>query len=132
MPRAHQSRTVLAQCIRDRRLTFEEFAEQLEIFARENNEAGMLGLRHVQRLAAGQLAPNQLRAATVRLLEKFWNTSIDELLASPVVPAKPAITRTVSGELVTEPPTRRQSSPAVAELCSNTDELSLRSRYDRT
>jgi hypothetical protein len=76
---------VLAQRIRDRRLTFEEFTEQLEVFARENNEAGMLGLRHVQRLAAGQFAPDQLRPATVRLLERFWNSPIEELLAPPAI-----------------------------------------------
>jgi tetratricopeptide (TPR) repeat protein len=83
MPKVYPNRTVLAQRIRDRRLTFEEFTEQLEVFARENNEVGMLGLRHIQRLAAGQFAPDQLRPATVRLLERFWNSPIEVLLAPP-------------------------------------------------
>jgi hypothetical protein len=64
---------VLAQRIRERRLTFEEFSEQLEVFARENNEVGTVSIRHVQRLAAGQFTSDRLRPATVRLLEKFSN-----------------------------------------------------------
>lgn len=83
MPRVYPVRTVLVQRIRERRLSFEEFCEQLEMFARENNEVGTLSIRHVQRLAAGGLTSEQLRPATARLLERFFESSIDELLASP-------------------------------------------------
>jgi hypothetical protein len=83
MPRVYPARTVLAQRIRERRLTFEELSEQLEVFARENNEVGTVSIRHVQRLAAGQFTSDQLRPATARLLEKFFESPINELLVSP-------------------------------------------------
>jgi hypothetical protein len=67
MPRVYSARTVLAQRIRERRLTLEEFCEQLELFARENNEVGTVSIRHVQRLAAEQCTSDQLRPATARL-----------------------------------------------------------------
>lgn len=67
MPRVYPARTVLAWRIRERRLTLEEFSEQLEVFARENNEVGTVSVRHVQRLAAGQCTSDQLRPATARL-----------------------------------------------------------------
>jgi hypothetical protein len=70
MPKVYPARTVLAQRIRERRLTFEEFSEQLGLFARENNEVGTVSIRHVQRLATGQFTSARLRPATVRLLEK--------------------------------------------------------------
>lgn len=82
MPRVYPARTVLAQRIRERRLTLEEFSEQLEVFARENNEVGTVSIRHVQRLAAGQCTSDQLRPATARLLERFFESPIDELLVS--------------------------------------------------
>jgi len=72
MPRVYPVRTVLVQRIRERRLNFEEFCEQLEVFARENNEVGTLSTRHVQRLAAGRSTSEQLRPATARLLERFF------------------------------------------------------------
>jgi hypothetical protein len=71
---------VLAQRIRERRLTFEELSEQLEVFARANNEVGTVSIRHVQRLAAGQRTSDQLRPATARLLEKFFESPIDEFV----------------------------------------------------
>jgi formylglycine-generating enzyme required for sulfatase activity len=74
---------VLAQRIRERRLTLEEFSERLEVFARENNEVGTVSLRHAQRLAAGEWTADQLRPATTRLLESFFESPIDELLVSP-------------------------------------------------
>jgi hypothetical protein len=83
MPRVYPVRTVLAQRIRERRLTLEEFSEQLEVFARENNEVGTVSIRHVQRLAAGQCTSDQLRPATARLLEKYFESPIEELLVSP-------------------------------------------------
>ena len=48
MPRAYPARTVMAQRIRERRLTLEEFSERLEVFARENNEGGTVSFRHAQ------------------------------------------------------------------------------------
>ncbi len=83
MPRVYPARTVLAQRIRERRLTLEEFSEQLEVFARENNEVGTVSIRHVQRLAAGQCTSDQLRPATARLLERYFGSPIEELLVSP-------------------------------------------------
>lgn len=81
-------RTVLEQKIWERRQTFEEFVEYAETFAREHAEPGTLGLRHLQRLAAGR-GPNgrplgQVRPATARLLERILGLSVDELLAAPV------------------------------------------------
>jgi tetratricopeptide (TPR) repeat protein len=83
MPRAYPARTVLAQRIRERRLTLEEFSEQLEVFARENNEVGTVSIRHVQRLATGQFPSDRLRPATARLLERYFESPIEELLVSP-------------------------------------------------
>jgi hypothetical protein len=80
MANKRELRTVLGQRILDRRLSLEECAEQLELFAREHNEPGTLGLRHLQRLAAGEFIPDKLRTATIRLLERFFLASIDELL----------------------------------------------------
>jgi hypothetical protein len=80
-------RTVLEQKIWERRQTFEEFAEYAEIFAREHKEPGTLGVRHLQRLAAGQgprrRALGPVRPATARLLEHILGLSVDELLAPP-------------------------------------------------
>jgi hypothetical protein len=80
-------RTVLEQKIWERRQTFEEFAEFAEIFAREHKEPGTLGVRHLQRLAAGRgprgRALGQVRPATARLLERILGLSVDELLAPP-------------------------------------------------
>lgn len=78
-------RTVLEQKIRERRQTFEEFAADIETFAREHHEPGTLGVRHLKRLAAGRrpdgspLGP--LKPATARLLEHMLGVGIDELLA---------------------------------------------------
>lgn len=83
MPRIYPIRTVLGLHIRQRRLSFDEFAEQLEVFARENKEVGTLSVRHIQRLAAGKLSSDQLRPATVRLLEKFLESRIEDLLSAP-------------------------------------------------
>jgi len=83
MPRVYPARTVLAQRIRERRLTLEEFCERLEVFARENDEAGTVSVRHVQRIAAGQCTSDRLRPATARLLERYFESPIEELLVSP-------------------------------------------------
>jgi hypothetical protein len=94
MPK-REIRTVLGLRIRDRRLTFDECAQQLELFAREHHEPGSLGVRHLQRIAAGEFVPDSLKVATIRLLERFFLASIDELLtpvrqtveSRPVIPA---------------------------------------------
>jgi hypothetical protein len=82
-------RTVLEQKIRERRQTYEEFAEYVETFAREHKEPGTLGVRHLQRLAAGR-GPGgkplgRVLPTTARLLEQILGLSIDELLSSPSV-----------------------------------------------
>jgi hypothetical protein len=81
----------------------EEFCEQLEVFAREKNELGTVSTRHVQRLAAGRLTSEQLRPATTRLLEGFFESSIDKLLASPEnTPHKEAGSSVQTSELSTQ------------------------------
>jgi transcriptional regulator with XRE-family HTH domain len=82
-------RTVLEQKIRDRRQTYEEFAEAAKIIAREHRDLqlGTMSTRHLQRLAAGvgprgrPLGP--VRPATARLLEYMLGASIEELLSPP-------------------------------------------------
>ncbi|USX51232.1 helix-turn-helix transcriptional regulator [Lentzea sp. HUAS12] len=77
------ARTGLALRIRQRRLAIDEFVEQLEAFARETGEIATLGLRHVQRLCAGERTADTLRTPTIRLLERYFETSIEELLSVP-------------------------------------------------
>jgi hypothetical protein len=81
---------MLEQKIWERRQTFEEFAEYAEVYAREHKEPGTLGVRHLQRLAAGRgiggRPLGQLRPATARLLEHILGLSVDELLATPAQP----------------------------------------------
>jgi hypothetical protein len=88
-------RTVLEQKIRERRQTFEEFAEFAETYAREHKELqlGSVSLRHLQRLASGvgpkgrPLGP--VRPATARLLEHLLGGTIEELLSPPSAPVDP-------------------------------------------
>jgi hypothetical protein len=81
-------RTVLEQKIRERRQTFEEFAAYVETFAREHNEPGTLGVRHLQRLVAGRRPDGrllgQVQVVTARLLERILGLPIEELLAPPI------------------------------------------------
>jgi hypothetical protein len=77
-----QARTLLEQRIRERCLTFEEFVQHAETFAREHHEPGTLSLRHLQRLVSGQ-HPGALRPATARLLEQLFGEPIAALLAPP-------------------------------------------------
>ncbi len=81
-------RTVLAQKIRERRQTLEEFAAYAETFAREHHERATLSVRHLQRLAAGRRSDGRplrsVQPATARLLERIFDLSIDELLAPPL------------------------------------------------
>jgi hypothetical protein len=77
----------LEQKIRERRLTFEEFAEFAETFAREHGEPGTISVRHLQRLASGKgtggTRLGEVRPATARLLERIFGLSVDKLLAAP-------------------------------------------------
>jgi tetratricopeptide (TPR) repeat protein len=63
-------------------MTYEEFVHHAEGFARDHHESGTLSLRHLQRLASGQLT-GSLRPATARLLEHLFGEPIAALLASP-------------------------------------------------
>src|SRR4051812_42444723 len=80
-------RTLLEQRIRERRQTFEEFAEYAEQFAREHGEPGTLSVRHLQRLVAGYRKDGRPlgapRPATARLLELIFGERIEMLLSSP-------------------------------------------------
>jgi hypothetical protein len=75
-------RTLLEHRIRQRSMTFEEFVQHAEAFARDNHEPGTLSLRHLQRLVSGQPI-GTLRPATVRLLEHLFGEPITALLAPP-------------------------------------------------
>ncbi|WP_103342120.1 hypothetical protein [Amycolatopsis sp. CA-126428] len=83
----HRSRTVLELLIRERRQTFEEFAEFATDFARDCGEPGTLSGRHVKRLASGRgdggKPLGRPQQATVRLLERIFGVKIDELLSPP-------------------------------------------------
>jgi tetratricopeptide (TPR) repeat protein len=63
-------------------MTFEEFVQHAEAFARDNHEPGTLSLRHLQRLTSGQPL-GTLRPATVRLLEHLFGEPIAALLGPP-------------------------------------------------
>jgi 8-oxo-dGTP pyrophosphatase MutT (NUDIX family) len=80
-------RTLLEQKIRERRLSFGEFTDLADRFARENKMLGTLSFRHLQRLAAGQNGPRsplgQVRPATARLLEEIFDIPVERLLAPP-------------------------------------------------
>jgi ADP-ribose pyrophosphatase YjhB (NUDIX family) len=80
------ARTLLEQLIRERQQTFEEFAEYAETFAREHGEPGTLSVRHLQRLVTGRYTdgrPIAVRPATARLLQRIFDTGVDELLSPP-------------------------------------------------
>lgn len=75
-------RTLLEQRIRQRCMTFEEFVQYAEAFARDHREPGTLSLRHLQRLVSGRPV-GSLRPATARLLERLLGEPIATLLAPP-------------------------------------------------
>jgi hypothetical protein len=75
-------RTVLEQRIRQQCMTYEEFVQHAETFARDNHETGTLSLRHLQRLVSGKPV-GALRPATARLLEQLLDEPIATLLAPP-------------------------------------------------
>jgi tetratricopeptide (TPR) repeat protein len=77
-----EPRTLLEHRIRQRCMTFEEFVQHAEAFARDNHEPGTLSLRHLQRLTSGQPL-GKLRPATVRLLEHLFGEPIAALLGPP-------------------------------------------------
>jgi hypothetical protein len=63
-------------------MTFEDFVQYAEGFARDNHEPGTLSLRHLQRLVSGRPF-GTLRPATARLLERLFGEPIAALLAPP-------------------------------------------------
>lgn len=75
-------RTLLEQLIRQRCMTYEEFVQHAEAFARDDHQPGTLSLRHLQRLVSGR-AVGALRPATARLLERLLGEPIASLLAPP-------------------------------------------------
>ncbi|MGH3855295.1 MAG: hypothetical protein ACRDR6_17730 [Pseudonocardiaceae bacterium] len=75
-------RTLLEHRIHQRCMTYEEFVEHAQAFARDNHEPGTLSLRHLQRLVSGQPL-GALRPATARLLERLLGEPITTLLAPP-------------------------------------------------
>ncbi|WP_143115974.1 transcriptional regulator [Lentzea xinjiangensis] len=84
-------RTLLEQKIRERPQTFQEFVDFAEAFAREHDEPGSIGLRHLKRLVAGQKSSGEpigptLQPATARLLERIFDVGIDVLLSPPQLP----------------------------------------------
>lgn len=92
-PEQWTARTVLEQQIRARRMTFEEFVDYTEQFAREHGEPGTLSLRHLKRLAGGAHKGSS-RPATKRLLEAIFRQPWEQLLASPRLTRAPALGRT--------------------------------------
>lgn len=70
-------------------MTFEEFVEHAERFARDHREPGSLSLRHLQRLVSGRSSV-ALRPATARLLERLFGEPIAVLLAPPKLAASDA------------------------------------------
>ncbi|WP_424185738.1 helix-turn-helix domain-containing protein [Actinokineospora sp. G85] len=87
-------------------MTVEEFVQRLEDYGWKNNEAGTLGLRHAHRIIAGEFTADQLRPATVRLIEGCTGRPIRELLSSPGGPSN----RVESPE-VQKPKAGRSRSP---------------------
>jgi hypothetical protein len=75
-------RTLLEQRIRQRCMTYEEFVQHAETFARDHHEPGTLSLRHLRRLVSGRPV-GALRPATARLLEQLLGEPIATLLAPP-------------------------------------------------
>src|SRR5262249_62152563 len=68
-------RTVLEQKIWESNQTFEEYAEYAEQVARDHHEPATLGVRHLERLAAGRRGDGRplgpVRPATARPLERL-------------------------------------------------------------
>jgi tetratricopeptide (TPR) repeat protein len=80
-------RTVLAERIKARGETLDEFAEYAERFAREHGEPGTLSLRNLQRLVSGRRDDGtpirRVHRDTARLLEQILGLRLTELLAHP-------------------------------------------------
>lgn len=83
------ARTLLEARIRDWNMTYDEFSEYAETFARDHGEPGTLSTRQLQRLAADSQAGTRPRPATRRLLERIFNTPADALLAAPTAHPRP-------------------------------------------
>jgi tetratricopeptide (TPR) repeat protein len=82
-----EPRTVLEQKIWERGETLTEFVDYAERFARQTGERGTLSERNLKRLTAGRKSDGtpigHPRAATARLLERIFGTSVAKLLAPP-------------------------------------------------
>lgn len=115
------ARTVLEEQIRARRMTFEEFIEYAERYARRNGQAGTLSLRHLHRLASGQPSGSP-RPATRRLLEAIFGMPWDQLLASPRVDVaeEPSETRKLTRQIRNA---RRVDTEVVRLLAAQTDAI---------
>ncbi|MBB4684650.1 hypothetical protein [Amycolatopsis jiangsuensis] len=113
---SRQPRTLLEQRIWERNQSLTEFVEFAEEFARRSEEPGTLSERNLKRLVAGRRTDGtrvgRPRPATARLLERIFNTPVDELLNTPGLPggvrtdrqelqAAFAISRRVTSEVVT-------------------------------
>lgn len=85
-------RTMLEAKIRERSMTYEEFAEYATTYARDHGEPGTLSTRQLQRLLSSRPdgVPARPRPATRRLLERIFNAPADDLLAAPAEHAENA------------------------------------------
>lgn len=119
--RQRNARTVLEEQIRAHRMTFEEFTEYAERYARQNGQAGTLSLRHLHRLASGQPS-GPPRPATRRLLEAIFGMPWEQLLAPPGVDLadEPGETRELTRQIRNA---RRVDSQVVRLLAAQTDAI---------
>jgi tetratricopeptide (TPR) repeat protein len=122
-------RTVLEQTIWDSNQTFEEYAEYAEQFARDHHEPATLGVRHLERLAAGRRGDGRplgpVRPATARLLEHMIKLPIAVILGPP----KPEHDDEPEAELRQRLTAARRIDPALLKLFA--DQLNAIRRLDR-
>ncbi|WP_432850846.1 hypothetical protein ACQPXB_09140 [Amycolatopsis sp. CA-161197] len=115
--RTRRPRTLLEQRIWQRNQSLAEFTEEAEEFARRSGESGTLSERNLKRLVAGHRTDGtrigRPRPATARLLERIFDTGIDELL-TPL--ESTAIEVTGEHELNAALATSRRVTPDVVAL----------------
>ncbi|MFF4599454.1 hypothetical protein [Amycolatopsis sp. NPDC001319] len=115
--RARRPRTLLEQRIWQRNQSLAEFTEAAEEFARRSGESGTLSERNLKRLVAGLRTDGtrvgRPRPATARLLERIFDTGIDELLTPLESTAREA---TSEQELSAALATSRRVTPEVVTL----------------
>jgi len=109
-------RTVLEQKIWESNQTFEEYAEYAEQVARDHHEPATLGVRHLERLAAGRRGDGRplgpVRPATARLLQRLIPLPIAVILGPP----KPEHDDEPEAELRQRLTTARRIDPALLKL----------------